>query len=292
MKYQFIDTQREQYAVRMLCKVLEVSESGYYAWHKRAPDQQREQADKVLGEQIATVFEQSRQTYGSPRVKAALREQGVSCSRRRVARMMHQKGLVSCWRRKKHKVCTTDSRHNQPVAPNRLNRDFVATAPNQKWVGDITGIWTEEGWLYLSALVDIYSRTVVGWAMDAVRDEQLVENALWMALVRRQPEAGLLHHTDRGSQYTSRSYQAVLTHYGIELSMSRKANCWDNALMESFFGTLKTECVDRQSYRTRGEAKTVIFEYMEVFYNRQRLHSALDYVSPEKFERISLSPTP
>lgn len=205
---------------------------------------------------------------------------------------MRQKGLVSCWRHKKRKICTTDSQHNQPVAPNRLNRDFTATAPNQKWVGDITGIWTEEGWLYLSALVDIYSRAVVGWAMDGIRDEQLVENALWMALVRRQPDAGLLHHTDRGSQYTSHAYQAVLTHYGIELSMSRKANCWDNALMESFFGTLKAECVDRQSFATHQQAKTVIFEYLEIFYNRQRLHSSLGYVSPVNFELTLPSPTP
>lgn len=293
MKYQFINNQRQHYPVRVLCQLLEVSESGYYAWRKRQPaHQQREQADQILVEEVETVFEQSRQTYGSPRVHAALRARGVSCSRRRVARLMRQQGLVSCWRRKKRKVITTDSKHNQPVAPNRLNRDFTATAANQKWVGDITGVWTEEGWLYLSALVDVYSRTVVGWAMDAVRDEQLVENALWMALVRRQPEAGLLHHTDRGSQYTSRSYQAVLNHYGIELSMSRKGNCWDNALMESFFGTLKAECVDRRSYRTRGEAKTVIFEYMEVFYNRQRLHSSLGYLSPEKFEMTLSLPTP
>ena len=286
MKYQFIDTQREKFAVRVLCEILEVSESGYYAWRKRKPTERREQADKALAEQVETVFEQSRQTYGSPRIHAALRANGVSCSRRRVARLMRQKGLVSCWRRKKRKVCTTDSQHNQPVAPNRLNRDFTTTAPNLKWVGDITGVWTDEGWLYLAALVDIYSRAVVGWAMDAARDEQLVENALWMALVRRQPQAGLLHHTDRGSQYTSRSYQAVLNYYGIELSMSRKANCWDNALMESFFGTLKAECVDRQSFATHQQAKTVIFEYVEVFYNRQRLHSALGYLSPQSFENI------
>jgi transposase InsO family protein len=162
-------------------------------------------------------------------------------------------------------------------------------------MGDITEVWTEEGWLYLSALVDVYSRTVVGWAMDVVRDEQLVENALWMALVGCQPEAGLLHHSDRGSHTpegrTSRAYQAVLTHYGIELRVSRKTNCWDNALMESFFGTLKTECVDRQSYQTRGKAKTVIFEYTSVFYNRPRLHSSLVYLSPEKFEATSPSHT-
>jgi transposase InsO family protein len=233
MKYQFIEQQREAYPVRVLCQVLQVSESGFYGWKKRKPDQRREQADKELGARVAEVFEGSRQTYGSPRVHAALRSEGVKCSRRRVAGLIRTKGLVSCWRRKKKfKICTTDSKHDQPMAPNRLARDFTATAPNQKWVGDITGVWTEEGWLYLVTLVDVYSRAVVGWARDSVRDEQLVENALWMALVRRQPQVGLLHHTDRGSQYTSQAYQGVLTHYGIELSISRKANCWDNALME------------------------------------------------------------
>lgn len=163
MKYLFIEKQREKHPVRVLCEVLEVSESGYYEWRKRVTNQHHEQADKALAEQVATVFEQSRQTYGSPRVYAALRRSGVSWRGRRQARLMRQKGLVSCWRRKKRKVCTTDSQHNQPVAPNRLNRDFTATAPNHKWVGDITGVLPEEGWLYLSALVDVYSRTVVGW---------------------------------------------------------------------------------------------------------------------------------
>jgi len=289
MKYQFIDKQRQAYSVRVLCAVLGVSESGYYAWHKRQPSQLREQADKEVGKQVEALFEQSRQTYGSPRIHAALKSAGVGCSRRRVARLMRKKGLVSCWRGKKNKkMCTTDSVHDQPVAPNRLNRDFTATAPNQKWVGDITGIWTEEGWWYLAALVDVYSRSVVGWAMDDVRDEQLVENALWMALIRRQPEAGLLHHSDRGSQYTSQSYQALLKQYGIVLSMSRKANCWDNALMESFFGTVKTECVERQHFATRRQAKTIIFEYLEVFYNRQRLHSSLGYQSPAAFELVQV----
>lgn len=273
----------------MVCEVLKVSESGYYAWRKRQSREpgHRQKADEELTAQVAEVFEQSHQSYGSPRIHAALREGGISCSRRRVARLMRKKGLVSCWRRKKRKVVTTDSNHEQPVAPNRLDRDFRAAAPNQKWVGDITGVWTEEGWLYLSAIVDLYSRRVVGWSMSAVRDERLVEDALWMALVRRQPEpgSGLLHHTDRGSQYTSRSYRGVLAHYGVELSMSRKGNCWDNAAMESFFGTLKVECCDQQNFKNQQQAKTAIFEYIEVFYNRQRLHSSLGYVSPESFEK-------
>jgi putative transposase len=238
VKYHFVDQQREQYSVRRLCEVLKVSESGYYAWRKRGCKElngaQKQKAEEQLANQVQEVFGQSRQTYGSPRIYAQLRAKGVSCSRRRVARLMRKQGLVSCWRTKKRKACTTDSHHNQPVAPNRLNRDFTATAVDQKWVGDITGVWTDEGWLYLAALVDVYSRKVVGWAMSGIRDEQLVENALWMALIGRQPQAGLLHHTDRGSQYTARSYRGVLEHYGIELSMSRKGNCWDNALCESF----------------------------------------------------------
>jgi len=196
MKYQFIQEQRLAFPVRVLCEVLEISESGYYAWQKgqgREPDRHQKE-DQELTAQLETVFEQSRQTYGSPRIHAALRSKGVSCSRRKIAKLMRKKGLVSCWRRKKRKVCTTDSHHNQPVAPNRLNRDFTATAVNQKWIGDITGIWTDEGWLYLAALEDLYSRRIVGWAMSGVRDERLVEDALWMALIRRQPDSNLLHH--------------------------------------------------------------------------------------------------
>jgi len=272
----------------VLCQVLKVSENGYYAWRKRPPSR-RQKEDEELTSELETVFEQSRQTYGSPRIHAALRSKGVSCSRRRIARLMLKKELVSCWRRKKRKVITTDSNHNQPVAPNKLARDFTTLAANQKWVGDITGVWTDEGWLYLAALVDLYSRKVVGWAMSEFRDERLVEDALWMALIRRQPAvgSGLLHHTDRGSQYTSRSYRGVLSHYGIDLSMSRKGNCWDNACIESFFGTLKAELCDRKKFKSRQEAKTEIFEYMEVFYNRQRLHSSLGYVSPVTFEKRS-----
>jgi putative transposase len=291
VKYAFIQSYQPEYPVRVLCEVLGVSESGYYAWRKRKPCSKDMEATQKLTEEVTQAFEQSHQTYGSPRVHAILLQKGVRCSRRKVARVMRECGLVSCWRRKKRKVCTTDSQHNQPIAPNRLNRDFTATAPNQKWVGDITGVWTQEGWLYLAALVDVYSRKVVGWAMSGTRDEQLVENALWMALIGRQPEAGLMHHSDRGSQYTSRSYRGVLSHYGVELSMSRLGNCWDNALCESFFGSLKVECTDRYRFASRQAAKTVIFEYPSIFYNRQRLHSALGYTSPQNFEN-SASRTP
>jgi transposase InsO family protein len=214
MKYAFIGEHSAAYLVRVLCKVLEVSESGYYAWRKRVNGTEasiKVRAEQVLVGQIKEVFAKSHQTYGSPRVLAALKTGGVTCSRKRVARLMRRSGLVSCWRRKKrHKINTTDSHHQQPVAPNRLDRDFTANAPNQKWVGDITGVWTAEGWLYLAALVDMYSRSVVGWSMDDVRDEPLVENALWMALSRRQPSPGLLHHTDRGSHFLTKHQVALL----------------------------------------------------------------------------------
>jgi putative transposase len=179
--------------------------------------------------------------------------------------------------------------HNDPVAPNKLNREFEAQTPNHKWAGDITGIWTSEGWLYLAVLLDIYSRMVVGWAMGAQRDGKLVEDALNMALLKRKPEPGLLHHSARGSQYTSTSYRAKLEKAGIEISMSRKGDCYDNALVESFNGTLKSECVDRQSFATRSQARSVVFEYLEVFYNRQRLHSSLGYMAPVVFEKLTIS---
>jgi transposase InsO family protein len=282
MKYKFIFEHLEEFPVSRMCQALEIAQSGYYKWccQQRHGSNltPRKEADKVLGEQIEKVFVGSRKLYGSPRVHATLKADGVSCSRKRVARLMGAKGLTP--RLKKHKTRTTDSQHNDPVAPNKLNREFEAEAPNHKWAGDITGIWTSEGWLYLAVLLDIYSRMVVGWAMGAQRDGKLVEDALNMALLKRKPEPGLLHHSDRGSQYTSLSYRAKLEQAGIEISMSRKGNCYDNALVESFNGTLKSECVDRQSFTTRSQARGVVFEYLEVFYNRQRLHSSLGYMAP------------
>jgi putative transposase len=206
-----------------------------------------------------------------------------ACGKKRVARLMRERGLSA--KPHKHRTRTTDSQHEQPEAPNLLNREFTAAAPNTKWVADITAIWTMEGWLYLAFVLDIFSRMVVGWAMDSHRDEELVEHAARMALARRQPEAGLLHHSDRGSQYTAADYRERLSQHGIVVSMSGKGDCYDNALMESFFGTLKTECVDRQSFVSRAQARQAIFEYLVVFYNRQRLHSSLGYVSPVTFEQ-------
>ncbi len=283
MKYAFIAAHEKDFPIRRLCHVLEVSESGYYAWCKRAPSE-RKRTDEELGKRIEDAYRNNRRVYGSPRLHAELKEQGMHCVRKRVARLMRKRGINAKPRRRKMK--TTDSNHSNPVAPNLLNRDFTADAPNTKWVADITGIETIEGWLYLAAIVDIYSRFVVGWAMGKERDEQLIPFAAVMAVERRQPGAGLLHHSDRGSQYTSSGYQTLLKQYGIEISMSGKGDCYDNALMESFFGTVKEECAEQQTYRTRAEARQSVFEYLEVFYNRQRKHSSLGYLSPATYEQI------
>jgi transposase InsO family protein len=252
-----------------------------FCWLKRTPSR-RSQQNTELGEQIVRIYQQNHQVYGSPRIHAVLRAEGQCCGKKRVARLMRERGLSA--KPRKHRTRTTDSQHEQPVAPNLLNREFTATEPNTKWVADITAIWTSEGWLYLSVVLDIYSRLVVGWAMDAHRDEALVEQAARMALARRRPEPGLLHHSDRGSQYTAADYRELLAQSGIVVSMSGKSDCYDNALIESFFGTLKTECVDRESFASRSQARLVIFEYLEVFYNRQRLHSSLGYLSPVTYE--------
>ena len=283
MKYAFIAAHQHEFPIKRMCEVLCVSESGYYAWRKREPSQRRRE-DEALGKQIEDAYSKNREVYGSPRIHAELKEQGMHCGRKRVARLMRERGINAKPRRRKMK--TTDSQHNNPVAPNLLNRDFTADAPNTTWVADITGIQTREGWLYLAAIVDIFSRLVVGWAMGKERDEYLVTKAGVMALEQRHPRAGLMHHSDRGSQYTSQGYLALLQGHGIQVSMSRKGDCYDNALMESFFGTLKEECVEHQTYQTRAEARTSVFEYIQVFYNRQRKHSSLGYVSPITYEQM------
>lgn len=265
-----------------MCQVLGVSRSGYYAWRQRSPSQ-REVANQALGEQIREVFDYSRQTYGSPRVHAELRRRGIICSRHRVARLMRQQGLAARKRRGWRPV-TTQRQAGTPVAPNLLNQDFRADRPHQKWVADITFIDTDEGWLYLAVVLDIFSRKAVGWAMANHMRSSLVEDALQMALWRCHPDQGLLHHSDQGSQYTGFSYQGLLAEVKSQVSMSRVGNCYDNALMESFFSTLKSECVtDRLS--SHAAARLTIFEFIEVWYNRQRLHSSLGYLNPEEFER-------
>jgi putative transposase len=290
MKYKFIKEHLEEFPVSRMCQALEVAPSGYYKWYRQNQGHSlspRGEADKVLTEQIEKVFVGSRRLYGSPRIHAALKAGGVCCARKRVARLMGSQGLTP--RTKKHRTRTTDSQHNEKVSPNKLNREFEAKAPNCKWAGDITGIWTSEGWLYLAVILDLYSRMVVGWAMGAQRDGKLVEEALNMALLKRRPRSGLLHHSDRGSQYTSNTYRTKLEKAGIEISMSRKGDCWDNAVVESFNGTLKSECVDRQIFTSRSQARSIVFEYLEAFYNRQRLHSSLGYMAPETFEKLTAS---
>jgi putative transposase len=272
---------REEYEVKVMCRVLEVSESGYYAWRRREPGL-RAAADTALVAEIRQVHAASRATYGSRRITAALGQQGQTVNHKRVERLMRLHGLRGCDRRKRRPV-TTQADPRSPVAENLLARDFSAEAPNQKWLGDISYVETWEGFLYLAGLEDVFSRKVVGWAMANTLETTLVERALDMALTRRDPPAGLLQHTDRGGQYASLRYQAALAHRGILPSMSRAGDCYDNAMMESFFATLKAECACRP-FATRAQARTALFDYIEVFYNRQRLHSALGYLSPEQFE--------
>jgi putative transposase len=277
-----VETFRKEYPVRVLCETLGVSLSGYYAWKKR-PLSQHQREDQQLAGRIQAVYHANRQVYGSPRIHVELRDQGIYVSRKRVARLMREQGLSAC--RRRHRTITTHSEPGARFASNVLNQQFTASRPNEKWTGDITAIWTYEGWLYLAVVLDLYSRRVIGWAMAATQDEALIEQAFRMALLGRHPEAGVLFHSDRGSQYTSDAYRALLADAGVTVSMSRTGNCYDNAVTESFFGTLKGECVERTSFQTRGQARQAIFEYVECFYNRVRRHSSLGYVSPVAFEQ-------
>jgi len=268
--------------VKVMSRVLCVSRSGYYAWRNR-PESPRTQANERLLVRIREEYQLSRKTYGSPRIHAALQRKGITCSRKRVARLMRLDNIAA--RRARRRIPRTTQRDpNSVPAPNLLNQDFSSPAPDRKWVSDITYIDTAEGWLYLAVVLDLFSRRVVGWAMDEHMEASLVQQAWNMAVWQRNPSAALLHHSDQGSQYTSEAYQQSLATYYCQVSMSRTGNCFDNAAMESFFSTLKTECANQQ-FDTRAQARTAIFEYIEAWYNRQRLHSALDYLSPAEFER-------
>jgi transposase InsO family protein len=275
---------KEDHPISTLCRHLEVSASGYYRWQtRRARPGPRAAQDQALVQEIQQIHARSRQTYGAPRIEQELRKKGHHHGRNRVARLMKEQGL--CGRQKgRYRVQTTDSNHDEPIAPNRLAEAPKATAPNQLWVADITCIQTKEGWLYLAAILDLYSRKIVGWAMSERIDTLLVLQALAMALLHRRPPAKLLLHTDRGVQYASGDYRQALGQAGLIASMSRKGNCYDNASMESFWSTLKLEMVYRCSFDTRAQARTQIFDYIEAFYNRQRAHSALNYLSPADFE--------
>ncbi len=285
MRFGFVDAEKANFPVRVLCQVLQISVSGYYAWCGRRPSR-RAKEDDVLRVHIRAAHKASRGRYGSPRVHRDLRAQDRRISRKRVARLMKLDGLIV--RRRRRFRCTTDSKHQNPVAPNLLNRQFTVDAPDRAWVGDITYIWTQEGWLYLAAILDLYSRKVVGWAMDTSLDRHLALDALNMAMDARRPPPGLIHHTDRGVQYACGEYQDALRKRGALCSMSRRGDCWDNAVAESFFATLKTELIYLTEFRTRADARAALVEYIEVFYNRQRRHSTLDYVSPTDFEAATL----
>jgi len=281
VKFAFISAEKAHAPVSVLCRALEVTRSGFYAWQDRDPSEQQID-DAKLGVEIAAIHKASGETYGSPRILTELQAKGLQVSRKRVARLMRELGIRS--RRKRRFKATTDSGHQLPVAENVLDRKFEVDAPNVAWVTDITYVWTDEGWLYLAAILDLFSRRVVGLAMSERIDRALALEALSVAVGRRTPDPGLLHHSDRGSQYASNDYQGALAEQGIVSSMSRKGNCWDNAVAESFFATLKTECIHGRRFATRAEAREAIFHFVEIFYNRTRRHSTLGYVSPMEFE--------
>ena len=265
-----------------MCDVLKVSRAGFYAWHKR-PESRRKCDDRRFLTIIKARFKKSRYTYGYRRIHDDFIDLGESCGKHRIARIMNENNIRPKTKRK-FKV-TTDSKHNKPIHGNHLDRQFNAMTPNQRWVSDITYIPTAEGWLYLAVVMDLYSRKVIGWSMSDRMKESLVIDTLKMAIFRRKISSSVLFHSDRGSQYASDNFQELLRNSGIECSMSRKGNCWDNAVAESFFHSLKTECVYHEKYLTRDDAKKSIFDYIEVFYNRQRKHSYLGYQSPEQYER-------
>jgi putative transposase len=282
VKYAWIQQQQAEFPVRGLCRMLQVSRSGYYEWLHRSPSPQVA-AEQQLQAKVQQYFAQGRGTYGTRRIKPLLMQEGLRVSRRRIGRLLAQAGL-RCKTQRRFKAPTAAGQA-QTVAPNHLNREFTVPAPDTVYVGDITYLPTGEGWLYLAVVLDLYSRAVVGWSMADHMRAELVNQALSMAICQRQPAAGLIMHTDRGSQYGADSYRQLLTLHGLQPSMSRKGNCWDNAVAESFFHTLKTELIYLEDFGTRGHAQSAVFEYIEVFYNRQRCHSANGYLSPLAYEQ-------
>jgi transposase InsO family protein len=281
MRFEFVEDHRDEFPVIRMCKGLEVSPSGYYAWRKRPPSA-REMANQELYKKVKAVYNENHGVYGSPRIYRELDAQGVACSENRIARLMRLRGLQA--KQTKRYKTTTKRNKARPVAPNLLKRDFVADRPDHKWLTDITYIATQEGWLYLAAVLDLFSRRIIGWAMSDRMTSDLTMDALKMAFHQRQPLLGLIHHSDQGSQYTDGAYQQLLKDWDIQVSMNGTGNWYDNAPMESFFGTLKSEWVHHHVYRTRDEARADLFYYIEAFYNRRRRHSALDYLSPYAYE--------
>jgi putative transposase len=282
--FQFIHDHRGTWPIRLMCRVLGVSAGGYYDWRDRPPSPTADRRDALTVE-VKAVHAEAKARYGSPRVHAELAARGVRCCVNTVAKLMRAAGVRAKTARRFR--CTTDSNHDRPVAENVLDREFTPVGPNASWVADITYIPTAEGWVYLAAVEDLYSRAVGGWSMGSRIDSRLVVDALEMALARRCPGEGLVSHSDRGSPYASEHYRRVLAENGIVCSMSRRGDCWDNAPMESFFATLKKELVHHESYKTREEARASVFEYIEAFYNRVRRHSALGYKSPAEYEQAA-----
>lgn len=287
MRYQFITDHEHEHRVTAMCRVLQVSRSGYYGWKIR-PESPRERENRRLLTLIEAVHIRSREAYGIVKTQRALREDGIGCSRNRIARLRQIHGIVA--KRVRRFRLARAARNNAPPAPNLLDRHFIADQPNQVWVGDITFIPTREGWLYLAVLLDLYSRQVVGWAMGDRQNRQLVSDALVMAIERRRPKPGLIHHTDQGNVYATPAYRAILKARHMIPSMSKKGDCYDNACAESFFSGLKNELIWDRAFRTRSEARSALFEWIEVFYNRERLHETLDYVSPVRYEEQTVVP--
>lgn len=283
MRFAFIGAEKARHSVPKLCQMLRVSRSGYYAWCRREPSR-RSLEDSRLGTLVVAAHRAGRGTYGSPRILDDLREAGERTSRKRVARLMKERGIVGEMKKRWRHPSSAPTDATCP--PNTLNRSFEVAEPNRVWASDITYIRTWEGWLYLAVVIDLFSRRVVGWSMQSHMQTDIVLSALTMAVGQRLPNPGLLQHSDRGSQYTSDDYQRALRAHGIECSMSRKGSCWDNAVVESFFGSLKKELIYRRAWPTRSEAAAAVHEYIEVFYNRRRRHSTLDNVSPAKYEAL------
>jgi transposase InsO family protein len=284
MKFEFIDKHRSCFAVERMCRNLSVSRSAYYAWRNR-PLSRRAQANETLKTHVKAAFRQFRGVYGSPRIARELRAQGMACSENRIARIMHREGLRA-YTKRKFKV-TTNSKHDLPVAPNLVNQNFEASGPNRLWASDISYIWTREGWLYLAVILDVFSRQIVGWTVSNRMTKELVLSAVRKAIAQRKPAPGLIFHSDRGSQYASHEVRKLLKDHKMLPSMSKKGDCYDNAIVETFFKTLKTELVYLiEPFKTRNEAKHSLFYYIESFYNRIRRHSAIGYLAPAKFEKL------
>ena len=281
MKYAWLEKQSKDYRLDEMCRVLGVSESGYRAWKRGGKPHRKRLTDAQMVALIQSIHAEFKGSYGSPRMVRELRARGYPASKERVERLMQENGIKA--KHKRRFKVTTDSKHNLPIAPNLLDRNFAPAGPNQVWASDITYLWTDEGWLYLAIVLDLFNREVVGWSLKPHMTADIVTDALTMAWFRRKPAEGLIHHSDRGSQYASHAFQTKLKEYGMACSMSRKGNCWDNAPTESWFGSFKNERVYGERFETRDEIKAMAFEYIEVFYNRKRKHSTLGYKSPQRF---------